>query len=164
MVEAPDWKPTKECGNGLHGWLWGAGNWGLKAKGDNIKWLVLEVEKDSIIDLDGKVKFPKANVVASFSRWADAMKFIRAKLPQDKLEQIATGNYGHASATGNSGWAIAGYSGRVKAKENGVITAIYSDGKRPRVLVGYVGEDGIKPDTWYCVVDGKWKEVEGGAA
>lgn len=24
-VEAPDWKPTKECGNGLHGWLWGLG-------------------------------------------------------------------------------------------------------------------------------------------
>lgn len=22
-VEAPDWKPTAECGNGLHGLLWG---------------------------------------------------------------------------------------------------------------------------------------------
>jgi len=59
IVEAPDWKPTPECGHGLHGWLWGCGDWSLKVKGDKIKWLVLEVEKSSIVDLNGKVKFPK---------------------------------------------------------------------------------------------------------
>lgn len=25
-VEAYDWKPKAECGNGLHGWLWGEGD------------------------------------------------------------------------------------------------------------------------------------------
>ena len=29
VVEAPDWKPTKECGNGLHGFLRGCGAGGL---------------------------------------------------------------------------------------------------------------------------------------
>jgi hypothetical protein len=28
-----------------------------------------------------------------------------------------------------------------------------------RILVGYVGEDGILPDTPYGIVDGKWKQV-----
>ena len=77
IVEAPDWKPNQECGNGLHGWIWGHGDWKLKQQGEKIKWLVLEVEKDSIIDLGGKIKFPKANILATFPNWWTAMKYIR---------------------------------------------------------------------------------------
>ena len=223
-VKAYDWKPTKECGNGLHGWLWGHGDWGLKVKGDSIKWLVLEVAKDSIIDLSGKVKFPEANVIATFQNWWDAMKFIRSRHKDDEQTTIATGDYGHASATGyyghasatgyyghasatgdsghasatgysghasatgdsghasatgnyghasatgyyghasatgNYGWAVAGYNGDVMADKNGAIAALWWDDKdkRPRVLVGYVGEDGIKPNTRYRAENGKWVEV-----
>ena len=82
-VEATDWKPTEECGNGLHGWLWGHGDWSLKAKAEKIKWLVLEVDKSSLIDLCGKVKFPKANVFSSFLAWNDAMVFI-PRTPRDR--------------------------------------------------------------------------------
>jgi hypothetical protein len=32
--------------------------------------------------------------------------------------------------------------------------------KRPRVLVGYVGEDGIKADTFYQIKNAKWVEVK----
>ena len=106
-VKAYDWKPTKECGNGLHGWLWGHGDWGLKVEGDSIKWLVLEVAKDYIIDLSGKVKFPEANVIATFQNWWDAMKFIRSRHEDDEQTTIATGYSGHASATGNYGHASA---------------------------------------------------------
>ena len=178
-VEAKDWKPTQECGNGLHGWLWGHGDWSLKVAGDEILWLVIEVAADSLIDLGGKVKFPKGNVLAHFGHWADAMAFIRARRPADFTTNIATGNSGHASATGNyghasatgysghasatgdSGWAIAGDAGRAKADKNGVLTILYFDkkAKRPRVCVGYVGEKGIKADTWYEVQNGKLKAV-----
>src|SRR5689334_22051476 len=61
-VAARDWKPVKRCGNGLHGWLWGAGNWSLKSQGDGIKWLVVEVDESAIVDLGDKVKFPGGNV------------------------------------------------------------------------------------------------------
>ena len=75
---------------------------------------------------------------------------------------VATGDYGHASATGDSGWAIGGYCSRVKANKNGIITAIYRAKKmtRPRVVVGYVGEKGIKADTWYEVKNGKFVVVK----
>jgi hypothetical protein len=188
-VEATDWKPTEECGNGLHGWLWGHGDWSLKAKAEKIKWLVLEVDKSSLIDLCGKVKFPKANVVASFLAWNDAMVFIRARhvtgattiatgnyghasATGDYGHASATGNYGHASATGNyghasatgcSGWAIGGYYSRVKADNNGVLTALWWSDKdqRPRVAVAYVGENGIKADAWYGVdAKGEFLEVK----
>jgi hypothetical protein len=53
----------------------------------------------------------------------------------------ASGDYGTLAASGNGS--------RAKAGENGAIALVYHDGSRPRFALGYVGEDGIKPDTWY---------------
>lgn len=101
QVEAPDWQPTKECGHGLHGWLWGSGNWELKIKGEKTKWLVLEVERESIIDLDGKVKFPRCTVKSVHDHWPQAMKVIRERILQDRaLEAINSTDDGHAAAQG----------------------------------------------------------------
>jgi hypothetical protein len=69
-VEAPDWQPTEECGNGLHGWLWGEGEHTVSYHWDNQKavWLVAAVWLTDVIDLEGKVKFPRAWVVYSGNR------------------------------------------------------------------------------------------------
>jgi hypothetical protein len=54
----------------------------------------------------------------------------------------------------------------VRAGKNGLIAAVWHDevAKRGRMLVGYVGEDGIKADTWYrvAVMNNKpsWEAVE----
>jgi hypothetical protein len=127
-VSAPDWRDTKSCGNGLHGWLWGQGNWGLKVDDKNPRWLVVEVEAATIVNLGDKVKFPRGNVIATFGHWRDAMVFIRSRRPLSSDAKIsaeeggiasATGDYGHASATGNSGHASAtGYSGHASATGN----------------------------------------------
>jgi hypothetical protein len=133
-----------------------------------------------VIDLGAKVKFPRGIVLATFGHWRDAMAFIRARRPVDEGMTVAagdsghasaagnyghasaTGDSGHASATGDSGWSVGGYHSRVKAAENGALTALYWDeaAKRPRVAVAYVGEDGIKADTWYRVEAGRFVEVE----
>ena len=185
-VVAPDWSPVKECGKGLHGWLWGSGDWSLKQKAEPIWWVVVEVDSSGIIDLIGKVKFQTGNVVARSRKWNEAMAFIRgyAAYPTTN-NSVATGDSGHASSTGNSGhasstgdhghasstgysghasstgdhgWAVAGFGGRARAARNGVITLLWCDGNRPRVVTGYVGEDGIEADIWYVVKNGKLEQ------
>ena len=59
-VSAPDWKPTNDCGNGLHGFLWGEGDGNLASYDADKKWIVAEISE--WIDLGGKVKFPRATV------------------------------------------------------------------------------------------------------
>jgi len=77
IVSAPDWIDNKECGNGLHGWLYGQGDhscvnyWGE----EGANWVVLEVETAGIIMLGGKCKFQSAKI-----------KFIGAK--QDAAEYL----------------------------------------------------------------------------
>jgi hypothetical protein len=51
--------------------------------------------------------------------------------------------------------SCAGNNACVKAGEGGAICIPYHDGKRVRFAVGYVGEDGIKPDTWYGAAAGR---------
>ncbi len=216
-VIAPDWSPEVRCGSGLHGWLWGVGNYSARIGEHDRKWLVVEVREEGIVDLDGKVKFEKGNVIFC-GPWIGAFELAREHMPRPASPESsaagnsghasatgnsghasatgdyghasaagnyghasATGDYGHASATGHSGHASAtGYSGhasatgdygigcalgndsRVRAGENGAVIATYwcEEAERRRVVVGYVGEDGIKADTWYVVRDGKLMEVE----
>jgi hypothetical protein len=78
-VAAPDWKPAKKCGNGLHGLLWGEGDAGLLNWDASAKWLVVEVPAASVIDLTGKVKFPSGNVLHCGDRLT-ATDFLVARL------------------------------------------------------------------------------------
>ncbi|SPA25907.1 S-antigen family protein (fragment) [Cupriavidus taiwanensis] len=72
------------------------------------------------------------------------------------------GNYGTATA-GEGGTATAGYRGTATAGKNGELRIQQWDAnaERYRTRVAYVGEDGIKPDTKYCLNDGgKFEEVQ----
>lgn len=62
-VEAPDWNSIQMCGNGLHGLANGVGNSDLLCWDLESKWLVVDVPEDTVVNLDGKVKFPRGNVV-----------------------------------------------------------------------------------------------------
>ena len=62
IVEAPDWNPRAECGNGLHGLKDGLGDVSyLSSASDAVWWIV---KADDAVDLDGKHKFPRCEVVA----------------------------------------------------------------------------------------------------
>ena len=64
------------------------------------------------------------------------------------------GDYGSATA-GDYGTATAGYRGSATAGYRGTVYIKWWDGDRYRLVVGYVGEDGIEPNTPYRVVVGK---------
>ena len=76
-VSAPDWKPTAQCGNGLHGLADGWGDWTLLGDLD-ATWQVLKVKRSEMIEISEKVKFPRclqvyvgdmATAMALISKW-----------------------------------------------------------------------------------------------
>ena len=167
-VAAPDWKKNKECGNGLHGWLYGQGDHSCVSywEDDEAKWMVLEVPSSEIVMLGGKCKFPSAKVRYIGTRSA-AADFIIANEPKalnvavigaclkvGDSEVVQVGSLGTATA-GNSGTATAGESGEIR------IQWWDSKAQRYRTKIGYVGEDGIKADTAYKLSDNnEFEEVK----
>ena len=82
---------------------------------------------------------------------------------KEKESAAATGDSGHAAATGNYGVAFAGFNGKAKASASGSFAiAWYSEKEKHAYLaVGTPGKDGIEADTWYCVQpDGKLVKAE----
>jgi hypothetical protein len=116
FVECPDWKPTKSCGNGLHGWLWGEGDGSLGNWSPDARWLVVEVAASDIIDLQGKVKFPRGTVVHCGDRLS-ATLFVRDH------GGIGRALVGGTATAGDSGTATAGYRGTATAGDRGAATA-----------------------------------------
>jgi hypothetical protein len=151
-VSAFDWDNNTECGNGLHGWLYGHGDPSCINYWEEIgaKWMVLEVLSADIVMLDGKCKFPSA-VVRFVGTKAAAADFILANEPKSLgaavicaslkagdggvvqvsgLGTATAGVYGIAMAgfygtatAGNYGTATAGERGTAKAGEKGTATA-----------------------------------------
>ena len=56
--------------------------------------------------------------------------------------------------------AAVGYRGRVRVGENGAFAIAYEAADGPRFLAGKAGENGIKADTWYEVVNGELVECD----
>jgi len=129
-VIAPDWDPKPECGNGLHGALYGEGDGSLFNWRSAAKWLVVEVELESVVDLGGKVKFPECEVVYCGDR-IGACKYLQ--------ENGCTGR-----AIGYIGTSTFGYRGSNTSGEYGIILSKWFDGNRCKTVVRYVGEDGIE--------------------
>ena len=163
-VEAPDWKPTAVCGNGLHGLLWGEGCGELLAIDDpTAKWLAVEIDPTTAINLDGKVKFQRGVVVFvgdrnSAPQWLSE----HGGAGRAIVSGTATAGYSGTATAGDSGTATAGYSGTAKTGEIGIVVCRWWDTakQRYRLSVGYVGEDGIKANTFYRANDaGKLIEV-----
>ena len=171
VAVCPDWKDNKECGNGLHGWLYGQGDATASSYLDETaKWLVVEVETSTIVMLGGKVKFPRGTVrfvgdktaaavyIIEHEERAKSVAVIGASLVVGDQQTCIVGYRGTATA-GDSGTATAGYSGTATAGYRGTATAGYrgeirvrwwdEKNQRYRTVIGYVGEDGIEANVAY---------------
>ncbi|MGE5452457.1 MAG: hypothetical protein ACM3VZ_11525, partial [Acidobacteriota bacterium] len=81
----PDWINNNECGNGLHGWLYGQGDHTTSSYYNNpkAKWLVVEVEESTIVMLGGKCKFERG-VVRFVGEKTEAAAYLIANEPRAK--------------------------------------------------------------------------------
>ena len=65
------------------------------------------------------------------------------------------------ATAGDDGTATAGYRGTATAGNGGTLIITWYDGARYRRAVGYIGENGLRPDTPYRVNGrGEFYEVE----
>lgn len=137
-VEAPDWEPTVECGNVLHGWLKGDGNTNLGYLSVvGYKALVVETYTDHIIELDGKVKFPFGWVIFA-GDLTSAAAMIQVRYPDTKV-----------------------IGGTATAGDGGMLIIQRWNGKRYKFAVAEVGDGGLKPNVMYRLNgDGVFVEVE----
>ena len=213
VVEAPDWQPTADCGRGLHGFLWGEGDGSLADWSRDAVWIVSRINE--WIDLDGKVKFPRAEVVFSGSREDATAKIRELGANGAVIGSILTGGIGStltggdrstltggngSTLTGGNGSTLTGGNGSILTGGNGsiltggigstltggigsiltggrgstltggngstltggdysILCLSWRDGNRHRIVVAYVGEDGVKADTAYRLRDGKLVEA-----
>ena len=169
MVECPDFNTEKRCGNGLHFLPWGNGNWDLLNKS---KWQIVKVDKRSVIDIDSqKSKAPKLEILYT-GGMAEAVCAVLTH-PQRPIDQASSGDSSKAASSGNYSTAAssggdtiamaAGLNSFVKAGKKGCFATAYYDkkSKRNKIVVGYVGKNKIKPDTFYKLNDnGKYIEVK----
>jgi hypothetical protein len=64
-------------------------------------------------------------------------------------EGTATAGYRGTATAGDGGTATAGYRGTATAGDGGTVVICWWDSTRSRLVIGYVGENGIKQDTRY---------------
>jgi hypothetical protein len=123
-VVAPDWSPVKECGQGLHGLLWGEGDGSLLNYEPDARWLVVAVNDNAIVDLGGKVKFPKGEVIHC-GDMKSATEYIARHGGGGRaiVGYTATAGDNGTATAGDYGTATAGYNGTATAGYNGTATA-----------------------------------------
>ncbi len=178
IVECPDWKPTATCGSGLHGLRAGDNNPGVWHDGYV---LLLEVDEATAVPIGGKIKFPRCEVLlcgdmaavcAEAAKRGNSGPWYRG-IQQGGYGSTITGGYGSTSTGGDrstitggdDSTITGGYGSTITGGDGSTITG--GDGstiqlrfwdtrtERFRILVGYVGEDGIEVGVPYVRIDGK---------
>jgi len=169
IVSAPDFRNNKVCGNGIHGWRRGEGDFGAWEARDDDLWLVLAAKTKDIVDLDGKVKFPRCRVLYAGNKEI-ATALISENCPGAAvIHGTATAGYKGTATAGYGGTATAGYKGTATAGYKGTATSGYggilqirdwdSNACRYRIVTGYIGENGILPGKKYQI-DGSGQFIE----
>src|SRR6202008_25382 len=157
-VECPDWDPKPECGHGLHGLLYGEGDASLLSMDPNAKWLVVRVVLESCVDLHGKVKFPRGEVLYAGTREKAIAGLVKrapghatcyahvtagdgGKATAGRMGSATVGDRGTATA-GDYGTATAGRMGTATAGDGGTATA----GFQGKATAGDYGKATARPE------------------
>lgn len=162
VTTAPDWVANNECGNGLHGWLYGGGDHSCSNYlGAESVWMVLEVRLSEIVMFGGKCKFPQAKTVFAGDR-KSAADYLIAHEPRSANVEII----GRIAEVGDQQCLIGGALSVLTGGDRSTLTGGYGselrirhyDEQRMRTVIAYVGENGIKANTAYVLKDGVFVE------
>ena len=158
-VVAPDWN---DDGGGLHGLHNGIGRGALLDWSDDAVWIVASVKKAEIVDLGGKIKVPRCKIVHVGNRESATRFLSDAGIVGPIVGGTATAGYEGTATAGDGGMATAGYGGTATAGDKGTLIIRRWDGKRDRTVVGYIGENGLEPNTPYKLNDaGEFVKADG---
>ena len=144
------------------------------AKGDGDKLVTAKITIEAALRMPDWIKAQVAGVGAIVqAAIAPLKKSVMATATTGERAHSATTGYGahsattgygaHSKALGNNSVALAlgtydfrwAQGSKVAAGDNGCVVAAWMDGNgRKRLVVGYVGENGIKAKTWYAARDG----------
>ena len=161
-VVAPDWNDDAKCGGGLHGLHNGIGSGALLDWSDDAVWIVASVKKAEIVDLGGKIKVPRCKIVHVGNRESATRFLSDAGIVGPIVGGTATAGYEGTATAGYEGTATAGYEGMATAGDKGTLIIRRWDGKRYRTVVGYIGENGLEPNTPYKLNDaGEFVKADG---
>jgi hypothetical protein len=87
-VEAPDWREDVKCGGGLHGLLWGCGDYELSNHGSI--WQLVKVDiSNGFIDLGDKVKFRCGEVILSSLNSIEVLSLLQQYVPDEYVDKIS---------------------------------------------------------------------------
>ena len=104
-----------------------------------------------------------ANTAGNYAHANTAGYSAHANTAGDSAHANTAGNYAHAATKGVNAVAVAlGKRGRAKAGQGGALCLVsWGQGNIAAIRASKVGENGIKPDTWYELSsDGDFVEVE----
>ena len=154
-VSAPDWKPTANCGNGLHGLLDGVGAGSLLSWEPNARWLVVAVDDATVVDLGGKVKVPSGEVVFCGDRLgATAWLTEHGSAHLPVVGAVRSAGYRGTATAGHGGTATAGHGGTATAGDRGVLSIIFYDKARGLYIPKIATTDGdLTPGLAYRLDD-----------
>ena len=141
IVTAPDWDEDPHCGNGLQGWLAGEGRYRTWDALPGDLWIVLAVETKTIVDMGGKVKFPKARVLYVGAR-ETAVALITAHCPGSAaiFGTATAGNYGTAAFGAIRRMAHRQESGSESSGSTAPEPRSFSPGRKPKCFLNTFGE------------------------
>jgi hypothetical protein len=175
FAEAKDWTAHPSCGGGLHGWVWGTGDTVYSGGyfAADAKWLVVRVQKtDGFVELEGKVKFRRGDVVlvgtrdeatALIAKHAPAGTKINWHTSTSGTRGTSTSGDGGTSTSGYGGTSTSGTRGTCKAGEDGLLVFQWYDVKAEKYRKAYGAIDGerLLPNVKYrCDETGQIVPVE----
>ena len=155
VVSAPDWDPKPECGNGLHGLLDGQQDSDYIIT-RNVVWMVVEADMDLVVDRGGKCKFPECTIkaIGTSKETTDYLLCHGAAWTHFSTVtgddgSTVTGGDGSTVTGGDDSTVTGGNRSTVTGGDGSILSLSWWDGSRKRVVIAYVGEDGIRPNTPY---------------